>query len=142
MEMIQDFQQTFGDALTEGLQFKLGPVTGGLLSDVVGYYPGIPLPPGELKRLVDSDAAAALNAIMTNRRDETTFRLIRGQMIGHALLADEPAVVRWATELRNRCPQTGAAQRAVTAQLDWVIQNPSRYILYARRLKHFLHQVD
>ena len=128
-------------AFQESLRRKFGEVIGGLLGDVATYYHQTTLEPAQLREILDTDVGAAVNAIVANKGDGSTMRLIRDQMVGSALIMDKDGVTRWATEGLNRCERAGGLWKASPPQWRWVLEDPDRYILYARQVKRFLHQI-
>jgi hypothetical protein len=120
-------------------QFAVG---GGILLDAAAYREWVALKPERLRELVDNDAATTVALIISGRTDNTLMNMLRSQMIGCALLADTDGVVRWATEGLNRSRRIGGEWAATERQWLWVLENPGRYLKYARQMKVFLNQLQ
>ena len=127
-------------ALEKGLRQHHGDLVGGMLMDVALYRERIRLDPKRLRDLVENDAAAVVGAIVGNCIDGALMLMIRSQMIGSALLADRDAVVRWAMEGKSRSRRVAGPWQETQRQWEWVLEDPNRYIQYARQLKYFLNQ--
>lgn len=129
------------EAFITGLCQKFGPVMGAMLAEVIPFYAGVELDSEMLKKVRDDDAAAVLSGILSGTANGATMRGIRGQLIASALMADRDSVVRWATEGQNRCTRTGEEWAATLPQWQWVLDNPDRFIVYARHLKYLFNQL-
>jgi hypothetical protein len=112
---------------------------GGLLAEVLAYRFHAKLDFKSLQEIVDTDAAAAVSAILANRVDGTSMQMIRTAMIGCALLEDKAGIERWATEGLHRSKRVGGPWFDTERQWQCVLDDPSRFILYARQLKFFLN---
>jgi len=142
MEMgMADLQNEFKEVLKIGLIRYYGDVMGNTLLDAAAYREWVQLDPQRLRMVVEDDAAAVVSLIISGRNDNTLMVMIRSQMIGCALLADADGVTRWGTEGVNRARRIGGDWAATEKQWMWVLEDPKRYIRYARQLKHFLKQI-
>jgi hypothetical protein len=128
-------------ACEDGLRAQYGEPLGSLLADVLNYGTGSKLDLNRLRSSLEDEATAIVAGIVGNRADAPLMLLIRGQMIGRALVHDREAVIRWATEGQNRAPRVGGPWADTLAQWQWVRENPDRYILYARQLKLLFNQI-
>jgi hypothetical protein len=135
---LEDMQREMRTAVEKGLRQHFGDFLGGMLVDVVNYRARIKLEHQRLRELVENDAAAVASAIVSNRTDGALMLMIRSQMIGSALLSDRDAVVRWATEGLSRSRRVAGPWTETERQWQWVLEDPTRYIMYARQLKYFL----
>jgi|GEM_PF-1711383 len=137
---VTEMQRELRIALEKGLHQHFGDLVGGMLGDVLSYRERTKLDLQRLRELVENDAAAVVGAIVANRVDGALMVMIRSQMIGSALLGDRDAVVRWATEGMNRSRRVAGPWTDTERQWQWVMEDPNRYIMYARQLKYFLNQ--
>jgi hypothetical protein len=138
---IPEMQRDLRDCFAASLRQRYGDNLGGLLTEAVTYSPRGRLEPGQLRASLDANAAAIVNALLSNRVTESTLLGIRTQMIGSALLGDKPAVIRWATEGLNRCQRVGGHWAKTEPQWQFVLQDTDRLILYARQVKYFMNQI-
>ena len=129
------------EAFALGLRQKYGDAMGEMLSEVVQFYQGTELDNETMQKIRDDDSAAVLNAFVSNAVTGGTMRGIRGQMIVAALMADKDAVLRWATQGLGRCDRAGGEWATTKPQWDWVLQNPDRFIVYARHIKYLFNQI-
>ncbi len=136
---LPNIQRELQSALAAGLREQYGNVVGAVLAEVAAYHDHTKLDPKRIRELVDTDAGAVVSAIVANRVDAPLMLLIRGQMIGSALLEDREAVIRWATEGLHRSKRVGGPWTETDAEWNWVLEDPARFIMYARQLKLFLN---
>lgn len=136
---LPNIQREFQSALEAGLRQQYGSAMGAVLAEVANYHGRTKLDPKRIREVVDNDAGAVVSAIVANRVDAPLMMMIRSQMIGSALLEDREAVVRWATEGLHRSKRVGGPWAETDAEWKWVLEDPTRFILYARQLKLFLN---
>ena len=138
---LEEVQARLVSAFAAGLQKTYGPDLGVLCREVIMYRPRLMLDEAALKQCVAIDSTPVLKAIVTNTISGATLRGFRTLMIGEALLADEDAVVRWATEGLNRHADCVGEWPASTAQWQVVLRDPDQFIQLARQIKFFLNQL-
>jgi hypothetical protein len=129
------------EAFTLGLRQKFGDAMGDVLSEVIQFYQGTELDNDTLQKIREDDSAAVLSGIVANTVTGATMRGIRGQMIAAAIMADKDGVLRWATQGLNRCDRAGGEWAGSRGQWEWVLQNPDRFIVYARHVKYLFNQI-
>lgn len=137
---LPNIQREFKAAVEAGLRQQYGNIMGAVLAEVGAYYEHTKLDPKRIRDIVDNDAGAVVSAIVANRVDAPLMLMIRSQMIGSALLEDREAVVRWATEGLHRSKRVGGPWTETESEWKWVLEDPARFILYARQLKLFMNQ--
>ena len=133
-------QRELRTAFEAGLKQQYGEVMGDLMSDVVEYRERVRFDLTKLREVLDNDASTTVAAIVANRTDGPLMLMIRGLMIGSALLGDREAVTRWANEGMHRARRVGGPWTATESQWKWVVENTERYILYSRQVKFFMSQ--
>jgi len=138
---LPNVQRELRSAIECGLVRQFGEMVGKMLMDVVAYREHLKLNAEWLRKALDNDATALVAAIIGNRMDAALMLMIRDQMIGCALLNDRDGVVRWATEGLNRYKRVSGPWAETEAQWKYVLEDPSRYMLYSRQVKFFLNQI-